>query len=358
MLNPISFIRKNKFKKKLENINQIIISLNQINNSHTNYELYLNIIEKIKKSQNDYLPSFLYFKTNFNMEEFLENISDLDLIKQNDDTLSKLIELLTIQQEFLSLIALAKSKKVEKLFGELESLKEPYEDYDSNDKLIYYNYVENILKDLIKNQEYSFSNVLKLIIPYSSSENKSHLLFHLDYLSKDLKNHRLYSEQKEYFFNKNKNIIRSNFDKTGKKTILLGGKLVGKAIIRLCSESDYKDWNNLFVNKKIWTDNGFDYVPIEPILKASKTKDNQIYRVYCKVIMGITIENLLQDPKYKHLKPHILEKRNKILQILNTDFNFCHTHPHNGNFLIEYDKNQKINPKFSKNSKIYLIDFN
>ena len=48
--------------------------------------------------------------------------------------------------------------------------------------------------------------------------------------------HRLYLEQEPSFFDKERKIVRSEFEKSGSRTVLLGGQLAGKVIVRIVDE--------------------------------------------------------------------------------------------------------------------------
>ena len=67
------------------------------------------------------------------------------------------------------------------------------------------------------------------------------------------------------------------------KTILLGGPLVGKAIIRIIDEDSFEEWKKAYSAKGVWEELGFDYIPIEPILK----KFNKASKFFLKIIKKI-----------------------------------------------------------------------
>ncbi len=95
---------------------------------------------------------------------------------------------------------------------------------------------------------------------------------------------------------------------------------------------------------------GFDYVPIEPILKiggklrAFKTKEG-LWRVSTKVL-GPTLKNFMLSDEYETNKKLRL-MREKIEEGLN-ELNIRHGHLHDNNFCIEFHDG-KI--------RLYAIDF-
>ena len=63
----------------------------------------------------------------------------------------------------------------------------------------------------------------------------------------------------EKFWDKKRDIVRRDFNKTGSETILLGGKLAGKVIIRVVSEKAFFAWKKA-LESDIWKKEGFDYI--------------------------------------------------------------------------------------------------
>ncbi len=124
-------------------------------------------------------------------------------------------------------------------------------------------------------------------------------------ISKDARDHRLYSQiDSQKFFDSSGKIIRHQFRKTvktvGTGTILLGGILAGKAIVRVVDKKTFLVWKTALESKDVWKDLGFEYTPIEPILikngklRAYKTTTG-MYRVYTKVL-GPSLTHFLLNP--------------------------------------------------------------
>lgn len=198
-----------------------------------------------------------------------------------------------------------------------------------------------------------------------SNPEKTMLESMLFWASKDSKDSRLYinhkydklyTDQPLEFFEKGREgslgyVKRREFEKTGSRTVLLGGPMVGKIIIRIISEEAFKAWKLAFEAKNAWEEAGFDYIPVEPILKKSgklmayKTNDGN-YRVYTKVL-GSSLATVLGSNKNEKLNEILLFDRERIISVLNK-LGIEHGHLHRSNFCIE-EHNGKI--------RLYAIDF-
>ncbi|MEI7480611.1 MAG: HEAT repeat domain-containing protein, partial [bacterium] len=145
---------------------------------------------------------------------------------------------------------------------------------------------------------------------------------------------------------------RANFDKTGSETILLGGDLKDKTIIREITPEAFLSWQSIYENWKLWQQAGFDYVPIEPIQSFSINKNGSI-RVYSGVLD-------LSLARWKEIstkfESELEEQKNKIKAVLSS-INFEHGHPHDGNFCLRFFRNENGKPDFNRFPRLYLIDF-
>ena len=141
--------------------------------------------------------------------------------------------------------------------------------------------------------------------------------------------------------------------KTGSKTILLGGKLAGKSIIRIIEEETFLVWKSLFENKRLWEENGFDYIPIEPIQKYKKMKDGK-YRVYCEVL-DCNLEELESSGNILWLIK-LNNIGHKILKVLR-DNNIKHGHPHYRNFCVKFYRKEDRSINYKICPRLYLIDW-
>src|SRR3989339_1681062 len=69
---------------------------------------------------------------------------------------------------------------------------------------------------------------------------------------------------------------REKFHKTGSETTLVGGALKDKLIIRHIKPRAFLAWQKIYENYQVWQDNGFDYVPIEPIQSYRLNKKGMV----------------------------------------------------------------------------------
>lgn len=154
-------------------------------------------------------------------------------------------------------------------------------------------------------------------------------------------------------------VKRREFDKTGARTVLLGGNLVGKVIVRIVSEGAFLAWKKAFEADESWTKAGFDYTPVEPILmkngklRAYKFKSQKytFYRVFTRVIAGPSLAEALMHKENFNLnqsQANALEKTQlKIILVLG-NIGIIHGHLHSDNFVVEID---------SDGPRLCVIDF-
>ena len=192
----------------------------------------------------------------------------------------------------------------------------------------------------------------KEIIPILRHYNQNYRIADiLSSLSTETRDQRLYSGvDDEKFWDKKRDIVRRDFNKTGSETILLGGKLAGKVIIRVVSEKTFFAWKKA-LESDIWKKEGFDYIPIEPILtkneklRAYKTEYGE-YRVYTKVL-GPNLVSFLTNPENQKYSRELYILAGKIKRALE-EIGIKHGHSHEFNFCISNEDN-KI--------RLYMIDF-
>lgn len=156
------------------------------------------------------------------------------------------------------------------------------------------------------------------------------------------------------YANTPKNFSRFAFSKTGSETTLLGNSLKGKAIIRHIPFSSYLAWEKVFKDYQFWREQGFDYVPIEQIFFVKKRKKSLTVDVYTQVL-GDNVSDWLKN------NPHCYEseiklQKDKIIQGLN-GLGIEHGHIHDENFCLLFPKNKNGIDDYSKNPRVYLIDF-
>ncbi len=95
--------------------------------------------------------------------------------------------------------------------------------------------------------------------------------------------------------------IRKKFPKTGTKTILLGKNFINNVILRIIPNSAFISWMDAYKATDTWKKEGFDYVPVEPIIKAHRSQDGKNTRVYSGVL-GVNVSEYLD--MYSNKKHH------------------------------------------------------
>ena len=173
----------------------------------------------------------------------------------------------------------------------------------------------------------------------------------------DIRWHRLYEGQDKSFFDSSKGFVRRTFVKDSSRTVLLGGKLVGKAIVRYVSREAFAAWKKAL-------DAG---VSVEPILKTKsgrlrvgkgvveKSKDElKLGRLrVVSEVLGHSVSAFLSSDRNMRLYGGIINKqKEKIFGDLER-LNIYHGHAHDQNFCIRWEKD-KTGKRFPK---VYLIDF-
>jgi hypothetical protein len=146
---------------------------------------------------------------------------------------------------------------------------------------------------------------------------------------------------------------RKKFEKTGSETTLLGGKLKDKLIIRHINPEAFLTWQSLYEDYKTWKENGFDYVPIEPIQSYNLNKEKNIVNVYSGVL-DLNFEEWYKISNKMFYK-ELSDKKEKIIDVLNT-LKVEHGHLHDENFCLRFERDSDGTP-ILKEPKIYLIDF-
>lgn len=143
----------------------------------------------------------------------------------------------------------------------------------------------------------------------------------LSMLSDDIRHHSLYAREDDVFFDPSRNIVRKKFVKKGyeSETVLLGGTLTGKAIVRVIDASCFRAWKLAFEARAEWEAAGFDYVPIEPIasdrhgeLRATPDRQGR-YRVVCGVLGKSASHFMAAHPESR---TEIERQRSRILAVL------------------------------------------
>ncbi len=146
--------------------------------------------------------------------------------------------------------------------------------------------------------------------------------------------------------------FRADFFKTGSETTLLGGELKDKTIVRHIEPGAFLTWQKLFENYKLWQDNGFDYVPIEPI-HSYRLDNNGLVDVFCGVL-DLNLEDWMERSK-AHNK-ELTEQMERITGVLEKS-GIEHGHPHEKNFCLRFWRDSSGQVDFNRIPRLYLIDF-
>jgi hypothetical protein len=155
----------------------------------------------------------------------------------------------------------------------------------------------------------------------------------------------LYKEKSESF-------NRTKFEKTGSGTTLLGGDFEGKVIIRHIKPEAFLSWQRLFENYQMWKNEGFDYVPIEPIF-SFKLNKNDIVDTY-SAVLDVNLATWRKTTEMYNRE--LVKQEKKILAVLEKE-NVDHGHPHSANFCLRFFRNENGKVNLSKTPRVYLIDF-
>jgi len=162
------------------------------------------------------------------------------------------------------------------------------------------------------------------------------------------------------FNNPKRTIVRRFQDKSG-STTLLGGRLLGRAVIKGhkfegFSKQTLEAWIRLYQHN--WKSEGFNYNPIEPILKNKKgeyrihRKKDGTHRVTVGIIPGVNLKKFLTiHANDKKIMEEVIKQRDRILEIKNR-LEIQHRHTHNKNFVVT----EEI-IKGKRTIRVYLIDF-
>ena len=130
--------------------------------------------------------------------------------------------------------------------------------------------------------------------------------------------------------------LRKEFPKTGTKTLLLGKTLINNVILRIIPNHAFISWMNAYKAADTWKKAGFDYVPMEPIIRAYTSKDGKNTRVYSGVL-GVSVSKYLDMYSNKNQHDYVREQVEKIKGILE-EMGITHGHTHDNNFCILHER--------------------
>jgi hypothetical protein len=150
------------------------------------------------------------------------------------------------------------------------------------------------------------------------------------------------------------NLKRAKFDKTGSGITLIGGSLKDKLIIRHINPKAFLAWQKIYENHTIWKENGFDYVPIEPI-QSYKLNEKGLVDVFSGVL-DLSYHNWrkVSDGMFDD---ELTAQKIKILGVIKSS-GIKHGHNvHDNNFVLRFFRDKDGNPDITKTPRLYLIDF-
>lgn len=161
----------------------------------------------------------------------------------------------------------------------------------------------------------------------------------------------LYKDESDRFFHR-------KFRKTGTGITLLDrvpGKeqksLRNRVIIRHIPWSAYETWKQAYEAVDVWKELGFDYIPIEPIVGVKESHKPFILDVSTRVLQGPSIHRWGE-----FYRENIDEQKNRIMQGLEK-IGISHGHPHEGNFVVYFDRDEQGKVDITKPPRVYMIDF-
>jgi len=146
---------------------------------------------------------------------------------------------------------------------------------------------------------------------------------------------------------------RKAFEKTGSETTLVGGPLKDKLIIRHIKSGAFLAWQKIYENHQVWKDNGFEYVPIEPIQSYRLNKEGLV-DVFSGVL-DLSLAKWLEVSRGMFEK-ELTQQRDKIISILESQ-GIGHGHTHDSNFVLRFFRNKDGNPDVNQVPRLYAIDF-
>ncbi|MBU6389152.1 hypothetical protein KGQ71_01415 [Patescibacteria group bacterium] len=156
----------------------------------------------------------------------------------------------------------------------------------------------------------------------------------------------------EYADLKQRPMARVQFSKSGSQSILLGGSLTGSVIIRRIDASAFMAWQKLYENHALWQANGFDYVPIEPIISFYPTGGEVDV---ASGVLDLNLERYMNE-EWGEFKYELGLVKRRILSVL-ARIDFRHGHPHNGNFCLRFFRHPNGMVDLNRQPRLYLIDF-
>lgn len=141
-------------------------------------------------------------------------------------------------------------------------------------------------------------------------------------------------------------------NKSGYETTVLGGKLKGKVVIRRLEEHAFRAWKWLYEQHAYWKENGFDYVPIEPIVSF-----RQNARGLMEVATGVLDLSLYDwNEMGGRFGKALHEDRDRIADAVRRT-GIEHLDIADRNFCLRFFRDAQGKADLARKPRLYLIDF-
>ena len=158
---------------------------------------------------------------------------------------------------------------------------------------------------------------------------------------------------------------RQLFPKTGSRLTLLGSSpmspdkdkknsLQGRVIIRHILFPSYNEWSRAFESPKFWKEEGFDYVPVEPVLRARLDPKISVDVAVFTRVLGPSVAEWQGETNL--FSSHINKEMDRILKALEK-FGVEHGHANRGNFCLVFHRSEDGKANFTRPPRVYMIDF-
>ncbi len=158
-----------------------------------------------------------------------------------------------------------------------------------------------------------------------------------------------------------KKFLHYDFFKSGSGLTLLDSNpgsdksFRNRVIKRTIPMDAYFEWKKAYEAVDAWKAMGFDYVPVEPIVKAEESKEDMQVDVHARVLQGPDAPKWFATSKGLH-DEHVRSVIDDIKFGL-FDMGIEHGNNTNNNFVVVFDKNAEGKPDLAKPPRVYIIDF-
>lgn len=155
-------------------------------------------------------------------------------------------------------------------------------------------------------------------------------------------------------------LSKKGFEKSHSETTLLGSGIEENLIVRHINPESFLAWKRAYEMYDVWKRH-FNYVPVEPIVKFrlnNEKNDKPQRKGLVDVFSGVLDCSLSYWFSIGGGFLDELEEKKKIISKVLRENYISHGHDdHFGNFCLRFERDEKGNIDFSKEPKIYVIDF-